>query len=76
MSSRILVRFNTKFTEDPEGRTWRVLVDGVETLAHKVMIDTPTETITESISTGEVKHHILCHGRVEWDEASNAHILA
>lgn len=61
---RILVRFNTKFAEDPLKRGWRVLVNGEEQLAHRVDIQVPCETITEPISTGEIKHHFLCFGYV------------
>jgi hypothetical protein len=76
MSSRILLRFNTKFAEDPEKRTWRVLVNGEETLAHKVLIKIPCETITEPISTGEIKHHFLCYGKVEWLPGDVAEVVA
>ncbi len=74
MTDRILVRFNTKFAEDPQGRTWRVLVNGVETLAHKVYIEAPCESITEPIATGEVKHHFLAHGAVVWEEGDVARV--
>ena len=66
VADRILIRFNTKFAEDPEGRCWRVLVNGEETLAHRVQISVPCETITEAIATGEIKHHFLCDGQVQW----------
>ncbi|NBT58128.1 hypothetical protein EBT16_05025, partial [bacterium] len=39
-TDRILVRFNTKWRDDPEGRQWRVLVNGEETLASRVTIRT------------------------------------
>jgi hypothetical protein len=68
MGDRILIRFNTKFASDPLGRTWRVLVNGEEALAHKVEVEVPCSTITEPIATGEVKHHFLCFGKVTIDE--------
>lgn len=64
--SRILIRFNTKHHQDPEGREWRVLVDGEERLARKVYLKAPAETLTEAISTGEIKQHFLAHGSVLW----------
>lgn len=76
MASRILLRFNTKVAEDPQKRTWRVLVNGEETLAHKVLIQIPCETITEPIATGEIKHHFLCYGRVEWHPGDIAEVVA
>lgn len=76
MADRILVRFNTKVADDSEGRAWRVLENGIETLAHKVLIEVPCESITEPISTGEIKHHILCHGNVIWSEDHVATVVA
>ncbi|MBC8063535.1 MAG: hypothetical protein H7Y17_01795 [Chlorobia bacterium] len=76
MADRILVRFNTKVADDPEGRAWRVLVNGVETLAHKVHIEVPCESITEPIATGEIKHHFLCRGRVRWSQDHVATVVA
>jgi hypothetical protein len=73
--SRILIRFNTKFEEDSEKRKWRLLVDGEESLAHKITFYTFGETITETIPTGEVKHHILCEGTVRWEENHHAKIF-
>lgn len=64
---RILLRFNTKFLEDPSQRKWRVLVNGEEQLAHQIEVRVPCETITEPISTGEIKHHFLCHGYLHWE---------
>lgn len=63
--SRILIRFNTKFEDDPQKRKWRVLEDGVEKLAHKVLISTDAETIQEDVD-GIPKYHIMCHGSVHW----------
>lgn len=62
---RILVRFNTKFEDDKLKRKWRVLLNGIEHLAHNVAINVPCETITEPIDTGEIKHHFLCYGNFE-----------
>ena len=69
---RILVRFNTKWRDDWQNRQWRILVNGVETLAHKVVINTQMETIEEEVS-GEQKFHFLCSGKVIWDK-TNAEI--
>jgi len=76
MADRILVRFNTKVADDPEGRTWRVLENGTETLANKVFLQVPSESITEPIATGEIKHHILCYGRVAWSDGHVATVIA
>lgn len=72
--SRILLRFNTKFQEDPQKRTWRVLVDGKEKLADKVFIRVAGETVQEYVD-GILKYHILCDGHVIWnnDTATIAH---
>lgn len=75
MMDRILIRFNTKVADDPEGRAWRVLVNGVERLAHKVNVLIPCETITEPIATGEIKHHFLCYGKVFWEENHIARVV-
>ena len=66
-ADRILIRFNTKHSEDAEGRRWRVLVNGEESLAHSVVMHVRVETVTEPIATGEVKDHFLAEGRVEWE---------
>lgn len=63
---RVLVRFNTKWKEDPAGRQWRVLVNGLETLASEVVIRTSVSTIEEAVD-GEQKFHFLCFGKVNWD---------
>ena len=66
IGDRILVRFNTKWREDPQTRQWRVLVNGVESLARKVLLKTRCETIEENID-GEQKFHFLCFGSVNWN---------
>jgi hypothetical protein len=71
---RILVRFNTKWLEDELGRQWRVLVNGKETLAHSVNINTFCETIEEEVD-GVQKFHFLSYGKVYWD-GDNAEIEA
>lgn len=72
---RILIRFNTKFEEDSLSRKWRVLVDGVESLAHKVKIHGICETITEPIASGEIKHHFLCVGYLIWEDDFEATVI-
>ena len=72
-TDRILVRFNTKWRDDPEGRQWRVLVNGEETLASRVTIRTGSDTIEESVG-GEQKFHFLCLGKAVWD-GSRAEII-
>jgi len=64
--NRILVRFNTKWEQDPAERQWRILVNGVESLAHRVNIQIPCQTIMEPVEGCE-KYHFLCYGKVEWD---------
>ena len=68
IQDRILVRFNTKWEQDSQKRQWRVLVNGVESLAHKVAIKTPLETIEEQVA-GEQKFHFLCFGKVIWNNS-------
>lgn len=69
--ARILLRFNTKFEQDPKQRTWRVLEDGVEKLASKVFIQCDGQTIQEDID-GVPKYHVLFNGKTLWadDEAT------
>ncbi len=69
--SRILIRFNTKHEMDAGHRKWRVVVDGVETLANKVHVTVPCETICEDVG-GSEKYHFMCHGQVSWGEDETA----
>lgn len=64
---RILIRFNTKWEEDDLKRNWRVLINGVESLASEIKILVPSGTTEEDISLGVTKWHILCYGKVHWD---------
>lgn len=64
--NRILVRFNTKWKEDELLRKWRVLENGVETLAHEVSITIPCKTIQEDVTEG-TRWHFLCWGEAVWD---------
>lgn len=68
-SHRILVRFNTKWQEDSLGRQWRVVVDGIEELAHHVRIMVPCQTIRENVGE-EPKFHFVCHGEAVWSATS------
>lgn len=54
---RILVRFNTNYPVNSKFE-WRVIVDGVEHLANKVMIETPTFTSSDVIEGHGQKWHI------------------
>jgi hypothetical protein len=65
IGDQILVRFNTKWKDDPQHRQWRVLVNGKETLADCVIIKTLAITVEEPIA-GEQKFHFNCHGKVTW----------
>jgi hypothetical protein len=67
MMHRILVRFNTKWEQDDQKRRWRILVDGKESLAHKVIIQVEGETVTEPVD-GETKDHFLFFGHVDWKD--------
>lgn len=64
---RILVRFNTKWGQDPLKRQWRVLTNGQEKLAEKVVIREDVETISEPVNN-EPKFHFLMHGHSKWEE--------
>lgn len=68
--NRILVRFNTKWTEDGEKRKWRVLENGIETLAHDVSITIPCTTIQEDVEGSGTRWHFLCYGGVTWNGSS------
>ena len=63
---RILIRFNTKFEEDPQKRTWRVLVNGQERLAEKILVRAMGETIQEAVN-GVHKYHVMFYGTVTWN---------
>jgi hypothetical protein len=69
---RILIRFNTKHSDDPQGRKWRLLINNQESLAHHISIRIPCETITEEVAPGVTKYHILCYGTVYWPEPNMA----
>lgn len=63
---RILVRFNTKWEQDPEKRQWRILINGHETLAHQVVMLKPCKTIEEPVE-GVQKFHFETTGQVTVD---------
>lgn len=66
----IKIRFNTdKDKLNPELPPWRVVLDGVEHLAEKVIIQAPAWTSVDEIAPGKIKWHITCSGSVTWDEA-------
>jgi hypothetical protein len=69
-TNTILVRFNTKWKNDPISRQWRVLVNGKETLAHKVIIQSLSETVEQPVD-GEQKFHFLAYGNIEWLVSTN-----
>jgi hypothetical protein len=64
---RILIRPNTS----PQDRPWIILINNQQSLAHKVCIRIPCETIMEEVA-GMPKYHILCYGRVYWPEPNMA----
>ena len=70
--SRILVRFNTKWEQDRLSRKWRVVTNGVETLAHEVTVTIPCTTIQEDVPTDGTRWHFLCWGDVFWDDEHRA----
>jgi hypothetical protein len=65
---KIQVRFNTK---DPEGQMcWRVLIDGVEHLASRVVFfNVRVQTIRDWIEDVGWKHHMTCEARkFSWND--------
>jgi hypothetical protein len=68
--NRILVRFNTKWQEDIQGRKWRVLENGVETLTDNVIITIPCSTIQEDVPVSGTRWHFLCYGTVFWNDGN------
>jgi hypothetical protein len=70
--NRILIRFNTKWQEDELKRKWRVLENGIETLAHQVHISIPCTTHEEEVPGAGLKWHFLCWGKTTWD--GNHHV--
>ncbi len=66
MDKRLIkVRFNTKHTGTYK---WRVLIDGDERLAKSVRILVPCESSEDLLPSGEIKHHLTCVGKPEWND--------
>jgi hypothetical protein len=64
----IKIRFNTeKEKVSKDLPAWRVVIDGVEHLAHHVRIEVPMETSEDTLPTGQLKWHLSCKGRVHWE---------
>jgi len=61
----ILLRFNTKWQNDPEGRKWRVVINDIEHLASEVHIHAKARTVEKEVN-GEPKFHLFCIGTVQW----------
>lgn len=64
---QIKIRFNTKHQDDPEGRKWRVLLNGEEFLAESVDIHTPSYTSEDLLPNGILKWHISTEGMPFWE---------
>ena len=64
----ISIRFNTdKERVSMDLPAWRVMVDGVEHLAHHVRVEVPMETTEDRLPTGKLKWHLSCQGELHWE---------
>jgi hypothetical protein len=64
----IKIRFNTdKDKINNSLPPWRVIIDGTEHFAEKVIIKTASWTTFDEISPGKHKWHITCVGKPEWN---------
>lgn len=72
--ARFQIRFNTKYIESPgQALKWRILVEGVESLASRIQIDVPCETTEDIVTEGGQtvqKWHISGHGKAVWSGTS------
>jgi hypothetical protein len=59
--NKILIRFNTKWQEDPLKRTWRVLINGEEKLASEVCVEVPSQSTVEDVAPGVTEGGIKPH---------------
>jgi hypothetical protein len=55
--STVMIRYNTK-AADNDPMKWRVIIDGVESLADEVIVQGVSRTSTDVIEGGLVKHHV------------------
>lgn len=62
----ILIRFNTDY---PNGKKWRLLMDGEQKLVDEVQIKCQCHTSSDKMPDGVIKHHICCVARrVEYEQ--------
>jgi hypothetical protein len=66
--SKISIRYNTKAKEN-DTLHWRVVIDGIETLASDVEVNTRLWTTKDWIEEVGWKWHITCESTdIQWDE--------
>ncbi|HZU54091.1 MAG TPA: hypothetical protein VFF77_09375 [Holophagaceae bacterium] len=76
-AQHISIRFNTdKERVSLDLPAWRVMVDGVEHLAHHVRIEVPMRTTEDRLPTGKLKWHLSCEGRVSWEADSRVCVIS
>ncbi len=72
----IKLRFNTdKEKVSRDLPAWRVVIDGVEHLAHHVRIEVPMETSEDMLPTGQLKWHLSCVGRPHWEDGDRVCVI-
>ena len=66
----IKIRFNTDTIKMPHMAypEWRVIYEGQEHLAKEIKINVPAWTTSDIIETGELKWHITCEGKPQWND--------
>jgi hypothetical protein len=64
--STIKLRFNTESALDKSMLPWRVVVDGVEHLAQRVIFATDAYTTHDEVAPGRFKWHVTCVGEPAW----------
>lgn len=74
---KMQIRFNTeKDKRDQSLPPWRVLIQGQEYLAEKVVINTQAWTTSDEIAPGVLKWHISCDGEPKWGEGFKTCVIS
>ncbi len=75
-TQHIQLRFNTdKEKVSMDLPAWRVMVDGVEHLAHHVRVEVPMHTTEDRLPSGKLKWHLSCEGLVTWEDSDRTCVI-
>ncbi|MBX9766698.1 MAG: hypothetical protein K2X47_05450 [Bdellovibrionales bacterium] len=73
---KIKIRYNTdKDKSDSSLPPWRVLINGEEHLAQRVLLETRSWTTLDEVEPGRLKWHISCDGVVDWNAQNGECII-